>query len=174
MFSDHYLEVDFDLSDVMFVCTANTLRIPPALLDRMEVIRISGYTEDEKMNIARRYLIPKQMKNNGLKESELMIPDHAVRNVIRYYTREAGVRNLERELSKICRKTVKQLLLKPRAQQIRITAPQLRKLLGVHRFRYGLADEEKIRSARSTASPGPRRAGSCCGWRPRSSPVRGN
>ena len=141
MFNDHYLEVDFDLSDVMFVCTANTLKIPPALLDRMEVIRISGYTEDEKMNIARRYLIPKQMKNNGLKKAELMIPDRAVQNVIRYYTREAGVRNLERELSKICRKTVKQLLLRPRTKQIRITAAQLRKLLGVHRFRYGLADE---------------------------------
>ena len=141
MFNDHYLEVDFDLSDVMFVCTANTLKIPPALLDRMEVIRISGYTEHEKMNIARRYLIPKQMKNNGLKKAELMIPDRAVQSVIRYYTREAGVRNLERELSKICRKTVKQLLLRPRKKQIRITAPQLRKLLGVHRFRYGLADE---------------------------------
>ena len=141
MFNDHYLEVDFDLSDVMFVCTANTLKIPPALLDRVEVIRISGYTEDEKMNIARRYLIPKQMKNNGLKKSELMIPDRAVQSLIRYYTREAGVRNLERELSKICRKTVKQLLLRPRKEQIRITAPQLRKLLGVHRFRYGLADE---------------------------------
>ena len=141
MFNDHYLEVDFDLSDVMFVCTANTLKIPPALLDRMEVIRISGYTEHEKMNIARRYLIPKQMKNNGLKKAELMIPDRAVQSMIRYYTREAGVRNLERELSKICRKTVKQLLLRPRKKQIRITAPQLRKLLGVHRFRYGLADE---------------------------------
>ena len=133
--------MDFDLSDVMFVCTANTLKIPPALLDRVEVIRISGYTEDEKMNIARRYLIPKQLKNNGLKKSELLIPDRAIQNVIRYYTREAGVRNLERELSKVCRKTVKQLLLKPRKEQIRITAAQLRKLLGVHRFRYGLADE---------------------------------
>ena len=141
MFNDHYLEVDFDLSDVMFVCTANTLKIPPPLLDRLEVIRISGYTEDEKMNIARRYLIPKQMKNNGLKKAELMIPDRSVQSVIRYYTREAGVRNLERELSKICRKTVKQLLLKPRKEQIRVTAVQLRKLLGVRRFRYGLADE---------------------------------
>ncbi len=141
MFNDHYLEVDFDLSDVMFVCTANTLRIPPALLDRMEVIRISGYTEDEKMNIARRYLIPKQMKDNGLKKTELMIPDRAVRSVIRYYTREAGVRNLERELSKVCRKTVKQLLLKPREKQIRVSSAQLRKLLGVRRYRYGLADE---------------------------------
>ena len=141
MFNDHYLEVDFDLSDVMFVCTANTLKIPPPLLDRLEVIRISGYTEDEKMNIARRYLIPKQMKNNGLKRTELMIPDRSVQSVIRYYTREAGVRNLERELSKICRKTVKQLLLKPRKEQIRVTAVQLRKLLGVRRFRYGLADE---------------------------------
>ena len=141
MFNDHYLEVDFDLSDVMFVCTANTLRIPPALLDRMEVIRISGYTEDEKMHIARRYLIPKQMKNNGVKKSELLIPDLATQNIIRYYTREAGVRSLERELSKVCRKTVKQLLFRPRTEQIRVTVGQLRKLLGVHRYRYGLVDE---------------------------------
>ena len=140
MFNDHYLEVDFDLSDVMFVCTANTLKIPAALLDRMEVIRISGYTEDEKMNIARRYLIPKQLKHNGLKRSELLLSDQAVQNVIRYYTREAGVRNLERELSRVCRKTVKQLLLKPRDGQIRITPGKLEKLLGVRRFRYGLAD----------------------------------
>ncbi len=141
MFNDHYLEVDFDLSDVMFVCTANTLKIPPALLDRMEVIRISGYTEDEKMHIARRYLIPKQMKNNGLKNAELQITDGAVRNIIRYYTREAGVRNLEREVSKICRKTVKQLLLKARRGQIRLSPAGIEKLLGVRRFRYGLADE---------------------------------
>ena len=141
MFNDHYLEVDFDLSDVMFVCTANTLNIPPPLLDRMEVLRISGYTEDEKMRIARNYLIPKQLKNNGLKKAELLIPDAAVKNVIRYYTREAGVRNLERELSKICRKTVKQLLLKARQKQVRITATALAKLLGVRRYRYGLADE---------------------------------
>ena len=141
MFNDHYLEVDYDLSDVMFVCTANTLNIPPPLLDRMEVIRISGYTEDEKLHIARNYLIPKQMKDNGLKKSEMAIPDRSIQSVIRYYTREAGVRNLERELSKICRKTVKQLLLKPRDGQIRITGAQLRKLLGVRRHRYGLADE---------------------------------
>ncbi len=141
MFNDHYMEVDFDLSDVMFVCTANTLKIPPALLDRMEVIRISGYTEEEKLNIAQRYLIPKQMKNNGLKKSEVLIPERSVRDIVRYYTREAGVRNLERELSKICRKTVKQLLLKPSTSQIRITPSRLAKLLGVRRHRYGLADE---------------------------------
>ena len=111
-FADHYVEVDFDLSDVMFVATANSLNIPPALLDRMEVIRLSGYTEDEKTNISQRYLIPKQIKNNGLKDSEISIAESAVRDIIRYYTREAGVRSLEREISKICRKVVKMLLLK--------------------------------------------------------------
>ncbi len=141
MFNDHYMEVDFDLSDVMFVCTANTLKIPPALLDRMEVIRIAGYTEDEKLNIAQRYLIPKQMKNNGLKKFEILIPERSVRDIVRYYTREAGVRNLERELSKVCRKTVKQQLLKPSKKQIRITPARMAKLLGVRRHRYGLADE---------------------------------
>ena len=140
MFNDHYMEVDFDLSDVMFVCTANTLNIPPALLDRMEVIRISGYTEDEKLNIARRYLIPKQIKNNGLKASEITISDGSLRDIIRHYTREAGVRNLERELSKVCRKTVKNLLLKPRKGQVRISPSQLGKLLGVRRYHYGLAE----------------------------------
>ena len=141
MFNDHYMEVDFDLSDVMFVCTANTLKIPPPLLDRMEVIRIAGYTEDEKLNIAQRYLIPKQLKNNGLKESEILIPESSVRDIVRYYTREAGVRNLERELSKICRKTVKQQLLKPSKKQIRVTPARMAKLLGVRQHRYGLADE---------------------------------
>jgi ATP-dependent Lon protease len=140
-FSDHYLEVDFDLSDVMFVATANTMNIPPALLDRMEVIRIAGYTEDEKINIATRYLIPKQVKNNGLKEGEIQITEEAVRDMIRYYSREAGVRGLEREISKICRKVVKDLLLKPRKTQIEVNPESLDKYLGVRRFHYGLAEE---------------------------------
>ncbi|MDI1276353.1 MAG: endopeptidase La [Methylobacter sp.] len=141
-FSDHYLEVDFDLSDVMFVATANTMNIPPALLDRMEVIRIAGYTEDEKINIAIRYLIPKQVKNNGLKEREMQITEDAVRDMIRYYSREAGVRSLEREISKICRKVVKDLLLKPRKTKIIVNSENLDKYLGVKRFHYGLAEEK--------------------------------
>ena len=140
-FSDHYLEVDFDLSHVMFVCTANTLNIPPPLLDRMEVIRIPGYTEDEKLNIARRYLVPKQMKNNGLKSNELKVSDATILDMIRYYSREAGVRNLEREISKICRKAVKQMLLKPAKKAIAVTPRSLDKYLGVRRFRYGKAEE---------------------------------
>jgi ATP-dependent Lon protease len=140
-FNDHYLEVDFDLSEVMFVATANTLNIPPALLDRMEVIRLSGYTEDEKVAIAQRYLIPKQMKNNGLEEGEVVIRESAVREVIRHYTREAGVRNLEREISKICRKVVKEVLLKKRASTVAVTHKSLEKYLGVQRFQYGRADE---------------------------------
>ena len=141
-FSDHYLEVDFDLSDVMFVATANTMNIPPALLDRMEVIRIAGYTEDEKINIAIRYLIPKQVKNNGLKEREIQITEEAVRDIIRYYSREAGVRSLEREISKICRKVVKDLLLKPRKTKVVVNSENLDKYLGVKRFHYGLAEEK--------------------------------
>ncbi len=140
-FNDHYLEVDFDLSDVMFVCTANTLNIPPPLLDRMEVIRIPGYTEDEKLNIARNYLVPKQLRENGLKPDELAISDSAVRDVVRYYTREAGVRNLERELAKIFRKVVKGLLLQPKSRQTHIVPKSLQKYLGVRRHRYGLAEE---------------------------------
>ncbi len=141
-FQDHYLEVDFDLSEVMFVATANTLNIPPALLDRMEVIRLSGYTEDEKVNIAERYLISKQMKNNGLKESELVIRESAARDIVRYYTREAGVRNLEREIAKICRKVVKEVLLRDaKDKKVVITPKSLERYLGVHRFRYGMADE---------------------------------
>jgi len=141
-FNDHYLEVDFDLSEVMFVGTANTLNIPPALLDRMEVIRLAGYTEDEKVNIAQRYLIPKQMRTNGLKKDELTIREAALRDMIRYYTREAGVRNLERECSKICRKVVKEVLLKKRgAAAVVITPKSLEKYLGVQRFRFGRADE---------------------------------
>ncbi|NNC76804.1 MAG: endopeptidase La [Woeseiaceae bacterium] len=140
-FADHYLEVDFDLSDVMFVCTANSLNIPAPLLDRMEVIRIPGYTEDEKLNIAQRYLIPKQMKENGLKEDELTITEGTVREIIQHYTRESGVRNLEREVSKICRKVVKSLLLKPRKSATRILPRGLDKYLGVQRYRYGKAED---------------------------------
>ncbi|MCP4283511.1 MAG: endopeptidase La, partial [Gammaproteobacteria bacterium] len=140
-FVDHYLEVDFDLSEVMFVATANTMNIPPALLDRMEVIRLSGYTEDEKINIALRYLVPKQIENHGLKASELLIRESAIRDIVRFYTREAGVRNLEREISKICRKVVKQILLKKRDKRITITPNGLEKYLGVKRFRYGEVDE---------------------------------
>ena len=140
-FVDHYLEVDFDLSEVMFIGTANTLNIPPALLDRMEVIRLSGYTEDEKVAIAERYLVPKQIRNNGLKPKELVIKEGALRDIIRHYTREAGVRNLEREISKICRKVVKEVLLKKRESTTTVTSKSLEKYLGVQRFRYGRADE---------------------------------
>jgi len=141
-FSDHYLEVDFDLSDVMFVATANTMNIPPALLDRMEVIRLAGYTEDEKINIATRYLIPKQVKNNGLGQNEMNISEAAVRDMIRYYSREAGVRSLERDISKVCRKVVKDLLLNPRREQVLVTPENLNAYLGVRRFDYGLAEEQ--------------------------------
>ncbi|MBE0594258.1 MAG: endopeptidase La [Gemmatimonadales bacterium] len=141
-FTDHYVEVEYDLSDVMFVATANTLNIPPALLDRLEVIRLSGYTEDEKLNIARRYLLPKQMRNNGLKPEELSISDAAIRDIIRFYTREAGVRALERELSKACRKTVRMLVLKPSDRKVSITPKSLDKFLGVRRFSYGVAERE--------------------------------
>jgi len=140
-FGDHYLEVDFDLSEVMFVATANTMNIPPALLDRMEVIRLSGYTEDEKINIAQRYLVPKQMENHGLKKSELLIRESVIRDIVRYYTREAGVRNLEREISKICRKVVKGILLRKREKQLIVTSNSIEKYLGVKRFRYGEVDE---------------------------------
>ncbi len=140
-FNDHYLEVDFDLSDVMFVCTANSLNIPAPLLDRMEVIRIPGYTEDEKLNIAQRYLIPKQMKENGLEDSELHITRTAVLDIIQHYTRESGVRNLEREISKICRKIVKILLLKPSDKTIKVSPKSMEKYLGVRQFRYGKAED---------------------------------
>jgi len=140
-FSDHYLEVDFDLSDVMFVATANTMNIPAALLDRMEVIRIAGYTEDEKINIAIRYLIPKQVKSNGLVQKEINISEATVRDMIRYYSREAGVRSLERDISKVCRKVVKDLLLNPRSETVLITPENLSSYLGIKRFDYGLAEE---------------------------------
>ncbi len=141
-FQDHYIEVDFDLSDVMFVATANTLNIPAALLDRMEVIRLSGYTEDEKVNIAQRYLVPKQMKNNGLKRDELSVTEEALRDVCRYYSREAGVRSLEREISKICRKVVKALVLRARSTKIVVNPGNLEKYLGVRRYSFGMAEKQ--------------------------------
>ncbi len=141
-FSDHYIEVDFDLSDVMFVATSNSFNIPPALLDRMEVIRLSGYTEDEKTSIAQRYLLPKQVRTNGLKEEEIAVSEAALRDIIRYYTREAGVRSLEREVSKICRKVVKMLLLKKQEKKITVTPKNLDKFLGVRRFDFGMAEKE--------------------------------
>ena len=141
-FNDHYLEVDYDLSDVMFVATSNSMHIPTPLLDRMEVIRLSGYTEDEKLNIATRHLIDKQMERNGLKAGELTIDDSAIVDIIRYYTREAGVRNLEREISKICRKAVKTLLLDKKLKSIKVTAKNLHDYLGVKRFEFGRADTQ--------------------------------
>ncbi|MDT8410475.1 MAG: endopeptidase La [Wenzhouxiangellaceae bacterium] len=140
-FSDHYLEVDYDLSEVMFLATANTLNIPAPLLDRMEIIRIPGYTEDEKLNIARRYLLPKQLKQHGLKDSELSISDTAITDIIRYYTREAGVRNVERELAKLCRKVVKELSLDKSMGKRQVTTRNLDKYLGVRRYRFGRAEE---------------------------------
>ena len=140
-FVDHYVEVEYDLSEVMFVATSNTLNIPPALLDRMEVIRLSGYTEDEKINIAQRYLLPKQMKNNGVKKEELQVTEGALRDMVRYYTREAGVRSLERELSKICRKVVKNLLTKPRDKRMSVVPKNLDKYLGVRKYSFGMAEK---------------------------------
>jgi len=141
-FVDHYVEVEYDLSEVMFVATANTLNIPAPLLDRMEVIRLSGYTEDEKVSIAQRYLLPKQMKNNGLKSTELTVAESALRDIVRYYTREAGVRALERDISKICRKVVKTLLLKKKDAKLAVTARNLDKFLGVRRYSFGMAERE--------------------------------
>ncbi|MGO4390975.1 endopeptidase La [Variovorax sp. M-6] len=141
-FGDHYVEVDFDLSDVMFVATSNSMNIPPALLDRMEVIRLAGYTEDEKTHIALKYLLPKQMKNNGVKDEELLINEEAVRDIVRYYTREAGVRSLERELSKICRKVVKGLLLKKMEPKVLVTGANLNDFLGVRKYSFGLAEKQ--------------------------------
>jgi len=146
-FTDHYIEVEYDLSEVMFIATANTLNIPAPLLDRMEVIRLSGYTEDEKLNIATQYLLPKQMKNNGLKEDELSVNEAALRDVVRYYTREAGVRSLEREISKICRKAVKQLLTEKqegegKVKRIAVTPRNLDKFLGVRKYTFGMAEKK--------------------------------
>jgi len=140
-FSDHYLEVDYDLSEVMFLATANTLNIPAPLLDRMEIIRIPGYTEDEKLNIARKYLLPKQVEQHGLSEDELMVSDTAITDIIRYYTREAGVRNVERELAKVCRKVVKELSLDKKLDKRQISTRNLDKYLGVRRYRFGRAEE---------------------------------
>ena len=141
-FQDHYVEVDFDLSDVMFVATANSLNIPAALMDRMEIIRLSGYTEDEKVNIGERYLVPKQMKANGVKTSELTVTEGALLDIVRYYTREAGVRGLERDISKICRKVVKTLLLKKRTTKMVVNEKNLDKFLGVRKYTYGVAEKQ--------------------------------
>ncbi|WP_144964282.1 endopeptidase La [Pseudomonas sp. DE0010] len=140
-FNDHYLEVDYDLSDVMFLCTSNSMNIPPALLDRMEIIRLPGYTEDEKINIAVKYLVPKQVKANGLKKEELEIDVSAIRDIIRYYTREAGVRGLERQIAKVCRKVVKEHAGQKQVK-VKVTGEQLEHLLGVRKFRYGLAEQQ--------------------------------
>src|SRR5678816_3893691 len=141
-FSDHYVEVDFDLSDTMFIATSNSMNIPPALLDRMEVIRLSGYTEDEKVNIALRYLLPKQQKNNGVKAEEMEVTESAVRGIVRYYTREAGVRSLEREIAKICRKIVKAVQLKQVSDKVVVTEDNLNDYLGVRKHDYGQAEKE--------------------------------
>jgi ATP-dependent Lon protease len=140
-FNDHYLEVDYDLSDVMFLCTANSMNIPPALLDRMEVIRLPGYTEDEKINIATKYLSPKQIAANGLKKGEIEFEVEAIRDIIRYYTREAGVRSLERQIAKVCRKAVKEHAHEKRFSVV-VTADMLENFLGVRKFRYGLAEQQ--------------------------------
>jgi len=146
-FNDHYLEVDYDLSEVMFVCTSNSMNIPPALMDRMEIIRIPGYTEDEKLNISRRYLVPKQLKNNGLKKGELEIPDDTIRDLIRYYTKEAGVRGLEREIAKLCRKVVKNNAVEQSGKSAKVVTTKvepegLEDLIGVRKFNYGVAEDE--------------------------------
>jgi ATP-dependent Lon protease len=141
-FSDHYVEVDFDLSDTMFIATSNSMNIPPALLDRMEVIRLAGYTEDEKVHIALRYLVPKQQKNNGVKADEMELTESAVRGIVRYYTREAGVRSLEREIAKICRKVVKAIQLKQLTEKVVLTDENLNEYLGVRKFDYGQAEKE--------------------------------
>src|SRR4029077_14449091 len=142
-FNDHYLEVDFDLSDVMFITTANTLHMPQPLMDRMEIIRIPGYTEDEKVEIAKRHLIEKEKKAHGLKDEEWSITDDGLRDLIRYYTREAGVRNLEREIANLARKAVKEIVAK-KATKVRITGRNLGKFAGVQRFRYGGAEAEDL------------------------------
>jgi len=141
-FGDHYIEVDFDLSDVMFVATSNSLNIPPALPDRMEVIRLAGYTEDEKVHIVQTYLLPKQIKNNGVKDGELEVAESAIRGIIRYYTREAGVRSLEREVSKICRKVIKGFALKQHTEKVVVTDENLNDFLGVRKYSYGQAEKE--------------------------------
>ena len=181
-FNDHYLEVDVDLSEVMWIATANSLNIPPALLDRMEVIRIPGYTEEEKINIAQRYLVPKQLKANGLKAAELQIAETAIRDIMRYYTRESGVRNLEREISKICRKVVKELSLagpkaakkasQARARQGQRRAKNLDNYLGVRKLRPTAAPSSRTKSAWSPAWRGPKSAATCSASKPRSCRAR--
>lgn len=158
-FNDHYLEVDYDLSDVMFLCTSNSMNIPPALLDRMEVIRLPGYTEDEKINIAVKYLAPKQISANGLKKGEIEFDVEAIRDIVRYYTREAGVRGLERQIAKICRKAVKEHSLEKRFS-VKVVADSLEHFLGVKKFRYGLA-EQQDQVGQVTAWRGPRWAANC-------------
>jgi ATP-dependent Lon protease len=143
-FADHYLEVDYDLSDVMFVTTANTLRMPQPLMDRMEIIRIPGYTEDEKVEIAKRHLIAKQLKETGLKDSEWSITDDALRDVIRYYTREAGVRNLEREIANLARKAIKEILMEDDVKKVEVTSDKLEDYAGVRKFRFGQAEEDDL------------------------------
>jgi ATP-dependent Lon protease len=144
-FGDHYVEVDYDLSDVMFLATSNSFNIPGPLLDRMETIRLSGYTEDEKLSIATKYLLPKQIKNNGLRTGEIAVTEEALRDIIRYYTREAGVRSLERDISKICRKAVKMILVNPKVKKIKVDSNNLDSYLGVRRFDFGKAElENKI------------------------------
>ncbi|MGL6035112.1 MAG: S16 family serine protease, partial [Acinetobacter johnsonii] len=140
-FSDHYLEVDYDLSDVMFIATANSLEIPAPLLDRMEVIRLAGYTEDEKVSISEQYLVPKQIVLNGLTNQEIKISEDAIRDIIRHYTREAGVRNLERDIANVCRKVVKEILSNKKVKKLTISPDNIEKYLGVKKFRYGLAEE---------------------------------
>jgi ATP-dependent Lon protease len=140
-FADHYVEVDYDLSDVMFVATANSMNIPGPLLDRMEIIRLAGYTEDEKINIALRYLLPKQMENNGIDAQEISVSDGAIRDIVRYYTREAGVRSLEREISKICRKVVTAISVNKLNKKVSVTAKNLSDYLGVRKFSFGLAEK---------------------------------
>ena len=140
-FGDHYIEVDYDLSDVMFVATANSMNIPGPLLDRMEVIRLAGYTEDEKVNIALRYLLPKQLKNNGVEPREMSVSEGAIRDIVRYYTREAGVRSLEREISKICRKVVTDISVNKITKKINVSAKNIDKYLGVRKFSFGLAEK---------------------------------
>ena len=141
-FNDHYLEVDYDLSDVMFVCTANSLNIPGPLLDRMEIIRLPGYTEDEKLSIAKNYLVPKQLENNGLKENEISFEDSGILDAIRYFTREAGVRALEREIAKICRKTIKKIADLKRKTKQKISSKNIEDFLGVKKFDFGEAKEK--------------------------------
>jgi ATP-dependent Lon protease len=143
-FQDHYLEVDYDLSDVMFLCTANTMRMPQPLLDRMEIIRLPGYTEDEKVEIAKRHLLPKQLKENGLKDNEWSISDSALHDLIRYYTREAGVRNLEREIANLARKAVKEIAVEADVDSVKVTVRNLDKYAGIRKFRFGETEEEDL------------------------------